>query len=124
MPLATFLNDAVPAQLRGLQWLALSETGMVLSLTSVDDSGGGATQTWGTTVTGVPCRIDPVGSTGRDLLAGRIDERSTHVITIPSGTNVTVDNRFQITGRGTFEVTAQRDQTGEMARTFEVLQIS
>lgn len=123
MPLSTFLNGRAPAQLRGLLWLSLSESGSVLTLTSTDDTGGGATQAW-TAATPVPCRIDPLTATGRDMIGGRIDERSTHVVTVPPGTPVSVSSRFFVAGRGTFEVTATRDQTGEFARSFEVFEAS
>ncbi len=124
MSLSTFLNGREPERLRGLLWLALSETGELLTLTSTSDSGGGASQVWGTAASEVSCRIDPLGGAGRDVLGGRIDERSTHVVTVPPGTDVSAADRFVVSGRGTFEVTAARAQTGEAASSFEVLEIS
>jgi hypothetical protein len=46
------------------------------------------------------------------------------VITVPAGTSVSTSNRFLITGRGTFEVTAVRERTGEFARVFEAVEVS
>jgi hypothetical protein len=58
------------------------------------------------------------------MIGGRIDERSTHLVTVSPGTSVSTRSRFAIAGRGTFEVTATRDQTGEFARSFEVFEAS
>jgi hypothetical protein len=123
MPISTFLNGSVPSRLRGLQWLSLSETGQIGAGTLIDDTGGGGLTMWAYSGT-VPCRIDPLAAgTGR-LTGGKIDERSTHVVTTPTGTTVTTDNRFVIAGRGTFEVTATRDRTAGETVVFEVLKIS
>lgn len=124
MAYSTFLNGRVPSRLRGLQWLALSDTGNILTRTLTSDSGGGATQTW-VAGTAVSCKAEPIPNrTERTLTAGRIDERSTHVITVPAGTPVETDDRFAISGRGTFEVTAVRQQTAEWSREFEVVQVT
>lgn len=124
MGLSTFLNGRTPATLRGLQLLALTDTGLVLTRTTVSDAGGGATQTWGTAGT-VPCRIDPLSNrTDRTLTAGRISERSTHLVTLPDGTTVETDDRFAITGRGTFEVTAVQDRTSQRTLVIEVVQVT
>lgn len=123
MPFSTFLNGRDPDRLRGLEWLALSDLGTVLSRTFSDDGGGGGTQTWGTTAGSVPCMTEPLASTS-GLLAGRIDERSTHLVTFPAGTVVETDDRLVIAGRGTFEVTAVRRQTAEWVREFEVVEVS
>lgn len=124
MPISTFLNGRDPTRLRGLLFLALSETGNVLTLTSTSDSGGGATQSWAAG-TAIPCRIDPVTDRGYGrLTGGRVDERTTHIITVPSGTSLDARDRFAITGRGTFEITALHQQTGESARAFEVVEAS
>jgi hypothetical protein len=124
VPLSTFLNGRNPSQLRGLQWLALADTGMLLSRTYTSDSGGGASVVWGTAAANIPCRIDPMTAVGRDVVGGRIDERSTHMVTVPSGTSVSSEERFVIASRGTFEVTAAREQTGELVTTFEVIEVT
>lgn len=124
MPLGTYLNNTAPTTRRiGLLWLALNETGNVLTGTAVSDAGGGVTQSW-TAGAAVPCRIDPTGGRGAGEVAERVDERSTHFVTVPPGTSITTNNRFVITGRGTFEVTATRDQSGELATMFEVVSAS
>ena len=108
-------------ELRGLLWRSLTETAAIQALTSTSDSGGGATQVWAANGTAA-CRIDPLGTQrqGR-LTGGAIDERSTHVVTLPPATTVATANRLAITGRGTFEVTAVRDRTGERSRVVEVV---
>jgi hypothetical protein len=124
MPIATFLNGTTPTRLRGLLWLSLSETGNVLTATSTSDSGGGATVAW-VAGSAVACRIDPINAFGNSrITGGAIDERSTHVVTVPPNTSVATDNRFSITGRGTFEITAIRQLTAEFAHNFEVIAIS
>ena len=126
MPLGTFLNGAAPTRLRGLLWLALSDVGQVGTLTATSDSGGGASQAW-TYGADLPCRVDPIGAGGSQdemVVAGRLNDRSTHVITVPPGTTVTIKDRFKVTGGSTFEVTAVRSRTGEFARVFEAVEVS
>lgn len=122
MPLSTFLNGRVPTRLRGLKWLSLSDTGNVLTAAATSDSGGGATISWSAGAA-VPCRIDPLA--GReDIRASRISDESTHVLTVPAGTSISTANRFAITGRGTFDILAERDRTDEWTGVFEVNSVS
>lgn len=121
MPLSTFLDGRHSAQLRGVRWLALSDVGHVRRGTVVDDGGGGGTTAWALVGT-VACRIDPL--TGRSrVTGGRIDERSTHLVTVPAGSAVDPGEQFVIDGRGTFEVTATYDRTREWSREFEVVAV-
>jgi hypothetical protein len=122
MPQSTFLSGRAPARLRGLQMLALSDTGNVLTRSFTSDTGGGATQSWAAG-SAVQCRIDPMGERGAShVIAGRVDERSTHLVTMTTaGAAVEADDRFVITGRGTFEVTATRLRTDAWTQVFEVV---
>lgn len=121
---ATFFNGGAATQLRGLRWLVLSEAGSIGAGSITSDSGGGGSVTW-SYGSEVPCRIDPIGDRSRDsLVAGRIDERSTHRVTVPSGTELTGASTFAISGRGTFEVTAVPVRTAEWTRVFEVVEAS
>jgi hypothetical protein len=122
MPISTFLNDRSPTQLRGLQWLRLSDIGHILTRTYVDDEGGGAIQFWATGPA-ISCSIESMAYRS-GLVAARIDERSTHLVNVPAGTPVDSDDRFAITGRGTFEVTALHQQTAEWITEFEVVEVS
>lgn len=122
MPLSTFLNDIVPTQLRGLAWLALSDTGQVGAGSIVSDSGGGGTASWTYGGT-IPCRLDPL--TGDEGVVGsRLHDRSTHLITVPVGTAVDGEDRFVVAGRGTFEITAVRERTGAALLPLEAAEIS
>ncbi len=123
MGLSTFLNGRDPVRLRGLLWLSLSEVGQRGTAALTDDLGGGVSESW-TFGGSIPCRIDPLAAGGGGVLAGRVDERSTHLVTVPPGAGVVLSDRFAIVGRGTFEVTAVRSQTAEQASSFEVIAIS
>ena len=122
MGLSTFLGGQTPTQLRGLQWLGLTDTGIVISGTFVSDAGGGGSIAWangGTTA----CRIDPLGGAPGTVVGGAIDENSTHLVTVPAGFVVDVASRFAINGRGTYEVTAVRERTRQHTQVFEVLRL-
>jgi hypothetical protein len=123
VPLSTFLGAHDPFQSRGLMWLALSETGTLLAASSTSDSGGGASESWVAAGT-FPCRIDPLGSGNSRVTGGQINEQSTHVVTVMAGAAVTEQNRFAIAGRGTFDVLAVRQRTGEISTVFEVIPAS
>lgn len=120
MPLATALHNNVPFQLRGLAFLALSQTGNVLTRTLVDDTGGGQTETFAPG-SDIPCRVDPIGG-GESRAADRIDERTTHRITIPPATTVHAADRFSVDGIGTFEITAVHTRTDEAVRVLEAVE--
>lgn len=104
---------------RGLITEALAETANVLSGTVVDDGGGGGTVT---SVAGgtIPCRIDALGGDEGEV-ANRVSDRSTHLVTLRPETTITTTNDLLINGRGTFEVTAVRENTDELARFVEVV---
>jgi hypothetical protein len=121
MPLGGFLNGAPVVQLRGIAWLALSETGQVGAGSVVSDGGGGGTTVWSYAGT-IPCRVDPLAP-DEGVNAGRMSDRSTHLITCPPETAVTASNRFSVAGRGTFEVTAVDWHTDELVRVVEAVQI-
>jgi hypothetical protein len=105
MPYGTFLNGRTSSQLRGLQWLAMSDTGAVYTRTYTTDAGGGASQVW-VAGSAVPCKIESVGQFrgGSGLEGGRIDERSEYFVAVPAGTTVDTEDRYVIANRGTFEV--------------------
>jgi hypothetical protein len=105
-------------------WAAFSDRGYVIAGTFASDDGGGATSSWAMLGGTVACRLDPVGERGSSrVVGGRIDERSTHVVSVPATVTVQTGNRFAINGRGTFEVTATRDRTDAWMIAFEVFRI-
>lgn len=120
MPYSTFLNGRTPTRLRGVQWLSFSESGNVLTAANTSDAGGGVTQVWSAGAA-IPCRIDAVGG-GEEVTAGRISDDSTHRVLCPANTAVTTNNRFFITGRGTFDITAVGQATDEAVRLIEVVE--
>lgn len=121
MPISTFLDGRDPIQLRGLAWLALSDTGHVVTQVSTDDAGGGVTQAW-TAGTAVPCRVDDLAG-GEGAAAGKLSDRSTHVITVPPSIVPSPIDRFAIDGKGTFEITAVRNRTHEWVQVLEAVQV-
>jgi hypothetical protein len=123
MPLSTFLDGRDPIQLRGLAWLALSDTCVTQSAGGTSDAGGGITDVWSSGGT-FACRIDPaIGGAGGDLTGGRIDERTTHVVTAPAGVSMNAGQRVVVASAGTFEITAVHQRTRDWSQTFEVIQI-
>ena len=104
---------------RGLVTEALSESGNTITAAAVDDGGGGASFSE-TASASVICRLDSLGGSEGER-ADRLSDRSTHLLTLPAGTDVAAADTFQISGRGTFEVTAVRENTGELARFAEVV---
>jgi hypothetical protein len=123
MPFGTFLDGREPERLRGLMFLSLSDTGNVVRGSFTSDAGGGGTIAW-TAGSALPCRIDPLTQTGgrEQLVAGRVSDRATHVVTVPPGTVADTDDRFVVSGRGTFEIVAVRERTKEWARMVEVVE--
>lgn len=106
-------------QLRGLAWMALAESGSIVTKGSLtDDAGGGVTYT-PSAGTAIPCRIDPVGARSGQF-AAQIDERSTHVITVAPETTVTTNDTFRI-GATDYEITAVRSRTQEAVRELEAV---
>ncbi len=74
---------------------ALPDTCVVLSATRVPDGQGGFTQTWGTVLAGLACRLDE--KTGMESVAGGALRPYTYwSLTLPYGTTLTASNRVQI----------------------------
>lgn len=109
-------------QLRGAAWLALDDTGYVIrntAGTAGDDAGGGYTEARGTAGT-YACRIDPLGSRGGEI-ANQVNERTTHIITVPPLADVTENDDFKI-GSQEYEITAVRSRTLEPIRELEAVE--
>jgi hypothetical protein len=122
VPISTFLNNRVPTRLRGLQFLALSDSAAIQRRTAATDNGGAATWTWATIST-VPCRVYPLTPRGQSrLTGGALDEKTTHYLTAPLGTDVGTSDRVVIAGKGTFDVTMVVDRTDQLTRLIEVMQ--
>jgi hypothetical protein len=89
--------------------------------TANDDGGGGGTFVY-TAGSALACRIAPVGAQSGQI-ANQVNERTTHVVTVPPNASITADDRFAVTGRGTYEVTAVRQRTGAPLREIEVVAV-
>lgn len=105
---------------RGLVFEALSEQGYKVSSSFTSDGGGGGSVAMVNGET-VGCRIDSLGG-GEGLTADRISDRSTHLITLSPDESVTTEDEFCVIGRGTYEVTAVREHTGEFSTVFEAVE--
>lgn len=122
MGLSTFTNGGAVLHLRGLPWLALSGSGQIGTLGGSADAGGGASRTWTYGGT-IPSRIDPL-SGGQEEAADRIADRSTHTITLPPETPITVSSRFaSLDENQTYEITAIRNLTAERVRVVEAVKL-
>lgn len=124
MGFSTFLHSGgTVTQMRGLAFLALSETARILSGSVVSDGGGGGTTVWravGTT----DCRIYPLAtSSSSRFVGGAISENSTHMIRLPTRATVDLDDRIVVGSRGTFSVLMAPERTGELTKTIEVIKL-
>jgi SPP1 family predicted phage head-tail adaptor len=97
------LTDLQLAEMRATVNDALPDTCLVQRRTIVNDGGGGQTETWADHAT-VACRIAPVGGGEGRVAGGRVEDETTHVVTMPAGTDVTEADRLVISSR-TYEVT-------------------
>ena len=59
---------------------------------------------------------------GEGVIADRLDERTTHRITVPPQADVNAEDRFKIDGIGEFEITAVRIRTQEQVRILEAVE--
>jgi hypothetical protein len=120
MGIATFLRDRPATRPHGLQWVALTEQAVIEAMTSVDDGGGGADQTWLARGT-ADCRIYPVSARRESrLVGGAISEQTTHFVEMVAQTEVQLTDRIVVGNRGTFEVTAVPQRTGALTTVVEV----
>lgn len=102
--------------------LFLPDQATIHAHTRTSDGAGGSTDTWSPGAP-VPGRISPASATAgtgeRGAVAGRIDDRTTHIITLPAGTPVTKADRIEIGGR-LYDVTLVRTRSVEITRRVEV----
>lgn len=122
MPISTFLKGREPDRLRGLAWLALSGTAVIMAGTVTSDLGGGGTTVYRNVGT-APCRIYPLASSGVSrYVGGAISENSTHMVRVPVGSTISLQDRI-VTRGGTYEVLMLPERTSADTRTVEVIKI-
>ena len=99
------LTAAEIASMRAsLEDIGLPDTCTILSGTSVSDGQGGMTITWGTTNTGIACRLDAVQMRGREMIAGAaVQFFHGYVLTVPFSATITAANRVEHGGY-TYEI--------------------
>ncbi len=69
----------------------------ILTLTQTSDGAGGFTDAWGTLLTNVSCRVDPIRG-GEALAAGAVNDYNTMRLTVPYDTGLTVQHRVEHDG--------------------------
>jgi hypothetical protein len=98
----------------------LPSTATILTHSQTPDTGGGFTETY-TAGQPMACRLAPIGG-GEDGGRGgeRINERTTHVLTLMAETTIAEPDRVTVDGR-TYEVTLVRKRPAlEVVRRVEV----
>lgn len=92
--------------------------------TRVSDGAGGSTETWADQAADVPCFIEPAGGGEIGMAGDRISDKTTHVVYLPAGTDVTEADRVIVAG-DTFDVTAvRRWGSVEVYRAAEVKEVA
>lgn len=100
----------------------LPETGRVLTRTTASSGGGGTRESWDSGPD-LLCRIDPIGGGKGSASPGdRIDDRTTQMIALPAGTQITEADRVEIDGKGVFEVTQVRRRSEELVQLVEAIE--
>ena len=90
------------AQMRDDVELLLPDTCTILTATFTTDAYGGFIETWGTTYSGVKCRMDH--KTGREQLSGgAVETYQGNMLTVPYATTITTANRV-IYGGSTYNI--------------------
>ncbi len=101
--MSSTLTSAELAQMRtDLEDVMLPDTCTILSGTQTVDGQGGGTLTWGTTTTGVKCRVDFL-SGDEAVFGGQLKPFVGFNLTVPHNTTLTTANRV-IHGTITYNV--------------------
>lgn len=123
------LTTAELTSMRATIETALPDTCTIRRNTPTSDGGGGTTDGWADLATGVLCGIAPVGGgeapTGVNATSGsRINDESTHIVTLPDGQDVTEQDQIVIVGQ-TYRVTLVRKRAAwELSRRVECREVA
>jgi len=113
------------AQARADLATTLPDSCTISRKTRVPDGGGGSVERWTPVATGVPCRLHPAsaaagGGAGMDVGGGRLNDETTHIVTLNPKTDVRLEDRIDVDG-ALFEVlTVRRGGAWELQRHAEV----
>lgn len=121
MTVLGFSQDLADRQLATI----LVDSAYIFDRSEASSGAGGQKVTFTKRPDAVACAIAPLGggeTSGRRT--PRLDDRSTDVITMPSGTEVTPRDEIDVVGRGRFEVTVVRRRSVEIGREVEVMEAS
>lgn len=88
-----------------LEWMReaieqlLPDTCVILEAAYTPDGQGGLTQTWGTALSGVACRLDESKTQAREIVAGAaLQPFQRWILTLPHGTEISALNRVEAGG--------------------------
>jgi hypothetical protein len=120
------LSDAELAEVRAEIEIVMPETGRILYRTEEQTDGGGNQATY-TPGPDLPAAIAPqkrIISGGEVGSAGdRIDDRTTHIITLPATTEVSGKDRVELDGWGVFEVLAAEKRSEAITKQVEAREV-
>jgi Phage head-tail joining protein len=123
------IPDAELDQIRSDAQQLLQGSCSILAKQSISDGGGGHTESWEPVAESVACRIAPVGGGVKDTernngVGHRVSDETTHIVTLPAGTDIDKTSRIDVDGSGLYEVTLIRTRTfDEFTRRVEVKEV-
>lgn len=120
--MARLLSTGDIAAMRGRMNSMLPDTATIERATSTKVRGE-VTQTWKPIARSIACRIAPIGGGETGRVAGRISERTTHLVTVAAATDIEEADRITVNG-SPFEVTLVRKRgSWELSRRVEVREL-
>lgn len=118
------LSASEVASMRTTAERALPSTCTIQRKTSVSDGGGGTTETWASYAEDVACRVAPAGGGETGTAGDRINDETTHIVTLPALADITEADRLVIDGQ-TYEATAVRKRgVWEITRRVEAKEVA
>ena len=111
------IDTAMLSAMRSAIAELLPDTCTILTVTRTPDGMGGNSETWGTTSSGVSCRVDMEQGmmAGREILtADSLVPYTKYILSIPYDTTITTDNRIEHSGE-TYAVTSVNTEQSWMA---------
>ncbi len=113
------LTTAEITAMRATSDTALPDLATIQRATTVSDGGGGTTTSWADQAT-VACRVAPAGGGETGTTGGRVVDESSHVITLPAGTDVVEADRLLVNATQAYNVTlVKQREAWELSRRIE-----